>query len=176
MTSSSFSLHLIVAMDESRVIGHQGDLPWHISDDLRRFKRLTMGHPIIMGRVTHESIGRALPGRQNIIVTRNTAAHFEGCAVAASVPDAVAIARAAKTGRAYIIGGSQIYAASIDFVEVIEMTRVHAEVTGDAHFPSLSDDEWQVHACERHEPSPNNDHAFSFITLHRTAAKAPHAT
>ena len=172
MSGVDFSLQLIVAMDEGRVIGRDGGLPWHLSEDLRRFKRLTMGHPILMGRVTHESIGRALPGRLNVVITRREDTVYDGCAVAHSLDAAVSLAREAGTGRAFIIGGATIYGASLDRVDVIELTEVHAKVEGDTRFPALDPSVWREVARARHEPSPRNDHPYSFVTLHRRGPSA----
>jgi dihydrofolate reductase len=131
-------LALIVAVARNGVIGRDGGLPWHLSEDLRHFKRTTGGHAIIMGRKTHESIGRALPNRRNIIVTRSGAT-FEGCETARSLNAAIDLARQTDDCP-FIIGGATLYAEALPFVTEIHLTSIDRDVEGDTHFPSdLSD-------------------------------------
>lgn len=158
-------ISLIVAVSDNGVIGRDGDLPWRQPDDLRRFKAVTMGKPIVMGRKTWESIGRPLPGRQNIVVTRQTGLTLEGADVVASAD--AAVAAAAGADEVMIIGGSEIYALFLPLADRVYLTRVHAEVEGDAYFPDL-DDAWRLVSDERHAANDNNDYDMSFRIYERT--------
>jgi len=158
-------ISIIVAASTNNVIGVQGDLPWKLSDDLKRFKQLTMGKPIVMGRLTWESIGRPLPGRRNIVVTRTEDYAAEGCDVVAS--PAAALAKAGDASEIMIIGGSQIYELFLPKAGRLYMTRVHADIAGDAYFPELDEQDWQLLESEAHEASAANDYAFEFRTYER---------
>ncbi len=132
---------IIVARSKNGVIGKDGDLPWHLSEDLKRFKSLTTDHAIIMGRKTWDSIGRPLPNRQNIVITRDSTKKFEG---ATSVPTLAAALEIVEPHRnPFIIGGSEIYRLALDVTQTIEMTLIDAEVDGDAFFPDLNPNEWE---------------------------------
>ena len=133
-------LTIIVAASTNNVIGINGKLPWKISGDLKRFKELTMGHPIIMGRKTHESIGKPLPGRENIVLSRDPTYHAEGITVHSSLDDAQ---REIYDRDAFIIGGSQVYNEGIKIANKIELTRVHRVISGDTFFPEISPKIWQ---------------------------------
>ena len=135
-------LSCIWAMSENHIIGRDGDLPWRLSADLQRFKALTMGHHIIMGRKTHESIGRALPRRQNIVITRNEDAQFDGCDVAHSLEEAIAMARAAGDDEPRIVGGGAIYALALPLATKLIVTEVDLSVEGDTHFPAFDLERW----------------------------------
>ena len=158
---------LVVAMSENRVIGHDGDLPWKISADLKHFKTVTMGHPIIMGRKTWDSIGRPLPGRENIVITRNPDFEVDGVVRAPSVEEALNRCRDAGADKAMIIGGGQIYADVIDIADTIELTEVHEVVDGDTVFPEIPSEVWREVAREPHPPVPSSHPGFSFVTLKR---------
>ena len=153
-------ISLIVAASANNVIGAQGELPWRLPDDLRRFKEVTMGKPIVMGRKTWESIGRALPGRQNIVITRQEDFVAEGCDVVGSVD--AALAAAGDAAEVMVIGGSQVYALFLPDADRLYLTRVHAEVEGDAFFPAISEAEWRLVDEEHHGADERNEHAFSF--------------
>ena len=158
-------LSIIVAMSENRVIGRDNQLPWRLSADLQHFKKLTMGKPIIMGRKTFESIGRALPGRQNIVVTRQPDYHAEGCDV---VPSAdAAIAAADDAAEIMVIGGAEIYRQFLPRANRIYLTRVHARIDGDTYFPELQAEEWAETAREPLAANADNEFAASFVTLAR---------
>lgn len=139
-------LHLIVACARHGVIGHRGVMPWHIPQELQHFKRLTMGCPVIMGRKTWDSIlqslGKPLPGRQSIVVTRNTDWQAQGAVAVHSVPQAIAACSAAPL--AWVIGGAQLYAQALPFVDECHVTRLEASFEGDAWFPELSPEHWQL--------------------------------
>lgn len=159
-------ISIIVAASTNDVIGVQGELPWKISDDLKRFKQLTMGKPIVMGRLTFESIGRPLPGRQNIVITRQPGFQADGCDVVAS--PAAALAAAGEADEILIIGGGQIYDLFLPKAGRLHLTRVHTEIDGDAHFPKVDEAEWQLISSESHEAGAGNEFAFDFRTYERT--------
>ncbi len=158
-------LNIVVAKSENDVIGRDGDLPWRLSADLRHFKATTLGHPLVMGRKTHESIGRPLPGRQNIIVTRQADYRAEGCTIAASLEQAIAEALSAE--EVMIIGGATLYAAALPRADRLYLTEVHAQIAGDTHFPPLDRKAWREVSRERHEADESNDHDYSFVILDR---------
>jgi len=160
-------LTLIVAAAENDVIGRDGQLPWHLPADLRHFKAITMGKPILMGRKTHESIGRPLPGRANIVITRQSGYQAAGCHVAHSLEEALALAHAEGAGEVMVIGGAELYADALPRADRILMTRVHASLDGDVRFPPLEPDAWQVLAVERHEADGRHAYPFSFMELVR---------
>ena len=158
-------ISLIVAASMNNVIGAKGDLPWRLSSDLKRFNALTRGKPIVMGRKTYESIGRPLPGRQNIVVTRNPDFAAEGCDVVASIDAAVEAAGDAE--EIIIIGGSQIYEAFLPRAHRIYLTRVQADVEGDAFLPEFDSNEWHETAVEECGADESNDHDVIFSILER---------
>ncbi len=158
-------ISVIVAAAENGVIGRQGELPWRLSGDLRYFKAVTMGKPIVMGRRTWESIGRPLPGRQNIVVTRQAGFAAEGCDVVASGDDAIAVA--GDAAEIMIIGGSEIYALFLPAAERLYLTRVHADVDGDAFLPAIDAQAWQLVSDERHAADEKNEYDYSFRLYER---------
>ncbi|MEK6411083.1 MAG: dihydrofolate reductase [Acidobacteriota bacterium] len=160
-------ISLIVAMDEKRGIGKAGKLPWHLSADLKKFRALTMGHHMIVGRKTFESIGKPLPGRETIVVTRNASFKPEACFVAGSVQDAIAMARERKETEAFVIGGAQIYAQTLDAADRVYLTQVHAEVDADTFFPELDNEGWIETQQTHHPADEKNQYAFTFKLLER---------
>lgn len=158
-------ISLIVAASTNNVIGNDGELPWRLSDDLKRFKAVTMGKPIVMGRKTFESIGRPLPGRQNIVITRQGNYVANGCDVVQSMEQAVDVAGGAD--EIMVIGGSEIYAAFLPIADRIYLTRVHTEVEGDAFFPSLDETVWRDSASENYEADESNDYACTVSLFSR---------
>ena len=161
------TISLIVAASMNNVIGVDGELPWRLSDDLKRFKRLTMGKPIIMGRRTWESIGRALPGRQNIVITRQSQFAAEGCDVVAS--PAQALACAGDADEVMVIGGSQVYELFLPKAERLHLTRVLVKIDGDAYFPEVDAAEWRLVDNEPHAADASNEFACEFRTYERKA-------
>lgn len=163
------TVSLIAAQAKNRAIGKDGAIPWHIPEDLKRFKRLTMGKPIIMGRKTYESIGRALPGRSNIVVTRNPNFEAEGVTVTHSLLEATDFARTLNSEEFFVIGGQQLYAAALPDADRLYLTYVDIEVEGDTFFPEFDQDDWLE--LER-EPrrSEKSGLAFSFVTYARNVA------
>ncbi len=151
---------LIVAMTENRVIGRDGDMPWRLSDDLRRFKRITMGHHIVMGRKTYESIGRPLPGRTSVVISRSANYDHPDIRVARSLKEAFSIAK--SDDEVFITGGAQIFALALPLVERIYLTRIHCNLEGDTFFPEVDWTEWQLTEDERHPADERNDHDYSF--------------
>lgn len=158
-------ISIIVAASTNNVIGSAGQLPWKLADDLRRFKTLTMGKPVIMGRRTWESIGRPLPGRQNIVLTRRPGFTADGCDVVAT--PAAALGAAENPDEIMIIGGSEVYALFMPKARRIYLTRVHADVAGDTFFPAIDEQEWQLVASEPHDADEINQFAFEFRTYAR---------
>jgi dihydrofolate reductase len=155
----------IVAMADTGVIGRDNGLPWHLPDDLKRFKALTMGHALLMGRRTFESIGRPLPGRRNLVLTRNTAWRADGCETVTS--PAAAIALAGDPGQLFVIGGAQVFQASWPLVGRIELTEVHAAVFGDVLLSGFEREDWREIAREEHAADARHAHRFSYVTLVR---------
>lgn len=159
------TISLIVAASTNNVIGVHGELPWRLSSDLKRFKALTIGKPIVMGRRTFESIGRPLPGRQNIVMTRQADYRADDCDVVTSIDAAMATAGDAE--EIMVIGGGDIYAQFLSRANRVYLTRVHVSLDGDVHFPLLDEREWQETTREEHTASNADDHAFAFTTLQR---------
>jgi dihydrofolate reductase len=166
-------ISIIAAMAENGVIGREGRLPWHLADDLKRFKRLTMGHTLVMGRKTWESIGRPLPGRRMVVISRQPDYRPSGVAVAASLDDALAIAKAAGDEEAFIIGGAEIYRLALPRADRLYMTLVLADVEGDTHFPAVEWDHWRRLESESHEADSENDYAHVFHVFERCEAAEP---
>lgn len=164
---------LIVAMARNRVIGRNNALPWYLPEDLRYFKRVTLGKPVIMGRRTHESIGRALPGRQNLVITRNPDWQGEGVAVTGSLEEALRRARAQAeidgVEEVVVMGGSQIYADALPLTDRLYITEVHAEVEGDTWFPEMDWDQWEEIEREDFEASDNNPYPYSLVVYDRVS-------
>lgn len=158
------SLALIVACAENRVIGRDGGLPWRLPDDLRRFRRLTTGHAILMGRRTWESIGRPLPGRRNIVVTRAT---IDLPGIETFDTFDAALNAVAEDPEPFVIGGEALYAAALPRATRIHRTLVHGSVDGDAFFPDLDWGQWRRTFVEAHEADDRHAHAFSFETWER---------
>ena len=163
-------ISLIVAASANNVIGAQGELPWRLSDDLRRFKDITMSKPIVMGRKTWDSIGRPLPGRQNIVITRQQDFSADGCDIAGSVEEA--LSKAGDAAEVMVIGGSEVYALFLPSADRLYLTRVHAEVEGDAFFPAISETEWRLADEEHHGADERNEFAFSFQRFERAGKTA----
>jgi dihydrofolate reductase len=154
---------IVIARAENGVIGKDGGLPWHLPGDLKRFKALTMGTSMVMGRRTFDSLGRLLPGRQHIVLTRDPAWAAEGADVARGADEAVSLAREPRIS---VIGGAEIVRLFLPIADRVELTEVHAEVAGDTHLPPFDPAHWREAARESHaarEGSP----AYSFITLAR---------
>ena len=150
-------------MGDNRVIGGSGHIPWHLPADFAHFKALTIGHPIIMGRKTFESIGKPLPGRTNIVITRDASYRRDGVIVAASSGAALAASAASPGGgEIFVIGGADIYKLFLPQADRVYLTQVHGVFKGDVFFPELGDDEWRAASEERHEADGQNAFPFAF--------------
>ena len=168
-------LSLIVAMAKNRTIGLDGAMPWHIPGDLKFFKRVTMGHPVIMGRKTYQSIGAALPGRTNIVVTRNKDFEAADADVVHDLSEALTKAKATEElwrpdgGREeiFVIGGADIYGQALPEAQRIYMTEVHQELPGDAFFPELAEGEWKETDRQDRDPETPGGPAYSLVILDR---------
>ncbi len=152
------SVTLISAVSENNVIGREGDLPWRLREDMRWFMKRTKGSAVVMGRKTFESMDTPLPDRANIVLTRNKEWSAEGAEVAHSIEDAL---RMGAEGETFAIGGTAIYKAALPYATRIDITRVHATVEGDAHFPEIDWSQWTRQSAESFEPDDRNDHAFT---------------
>ncbi|MEK7134375.1 MAG: dihydrofolate reductase [Patescibacteria group bacterium] len=159
-------ISIIVAMAENRAIGRNGTLPWHIPEDLKHFKQITLGKPIVMGRKTFESLPRLLPGRFHIILTRQGFEVPGGCVAVHSPKKAIMAAKshAPTAEEVFVIGGGEIYKLFLPIVSRIYLTLVHTEVNGDTFFPDIPKEEWKEVGHEYHDGDP----AYSFIVLNRT--------
>lgn len=160
-------LSIIVAVADNGVIGSGNQLPWRLPDDLKRFKALSIGKPIVMGRKTFDSIGRPLPGRLNVVISRQPGLDIPGCRVVRSIDEAIAAAQPAP--EIVIVGGADIYRQVLPQVQIIHLTRVHASVDGDVVFPELQERQWREVAKEYHPADERHAHAFTFSTLQRVA-------
>lgn len=164
-------LSLIVAMAENGVIGKDNALPWKISSDLKYFKKMTMGKPIIMGRKTFQSIGKPLPGRVNIVITRDKTFSVEGVITALSLEMALEVglnmARVKKVDEVMVIGGAEIYQLCLPEADRLYLTRVHGDVTGDTTFPALNSDDWLEYSHKRYKAGEKDSHDYSLIVLDR---------
>jgi dihydrofolate reductase len=161
----TMKISAIVAMSENRVIGKNNRLPWHLPADLKHFKTITMGKPVLMGRKTFDSIGRPLPGRLNIIITRDTNYSVPGCVVVHSIDDA--IAKAGNYDEIFVIGGAELFQQMFSRIQTIYLTIIHENFDGDAFFPEFNQSEWKEVAREKFSPDEQNKYSFSFITLQK---------
>ncbi len=162
-------ISIIVAAAENGVIGREGQLPWRLSADLRLFKLLTMGHTIIMGRRTWESIGRVLPGRKTVVVTRQLNYHteFAEVTIAESLDRAIQIAEFARDGEAFVVGGAELYRTALPRADRLYFTRVNAKVDGDTFLPEIAWSEWRLIKSDPHAADEKNDHPFAIEVYER---------
>jgi dihydrofolate reductase len=160
-------ISIIAAMDRKRGIGVDNKLPWRLSADLKRFRELTMGHHIIVGRKTFESIGRPLPGRRMIVVTRDVNYKTEGCDVAHSVEEAINLAREGGEIEAFICGGAEIYAQTIGVADRMYLTLIDAEVAADTFFPEFDEKEWSEQESSYQPTDEKNQYPFTFKLVKR---------
>lgn len=165
------TLALIVAMAHNRVIGKDNTLPWHLPEDLQHFKRTTLGAPIIMGRHTWDSIGRPLPGRRNIVVSRNPDWQAAGAEHAGSLEGALALCHATDNPppRVFVIGGAQLYGQALALADELFITEIDADIDGDAHFPVLDASQWQEASRDSHVRD-SDGLGYHFVHLLRRAA------
>ena len=159
------SLAIIVAMAQNRTIGVNNTLPWRCPADLQHFKALTMGHHMIMGRKTFDSIGKPLPGRTTVVVTRNQDLKIDGCIIAHSLKEA--IARCAGDNEIFIVGGAELYAQSMPLADTLYITEIRQAVEGDAHFPELDRETWLEVSREKHTQTEPQPLEYHFVTYQR---------
>lgn len=157
-------ISLIVAMDEDRVIGREGGMPWHLPADLKHFKQTTTGKPVIMGRRTFESIGKPLPERRNIVLSRG-GFRAEGVETAGSLDEALELTR--DEGEVMIIGGADVFELALPKADRLYLTRIHGHFEGDTHFPPFNQEHWKVASVENHRADAHNDWPMTFIELRR---------
>lgn len=157
-------ISLIVAMAQNRVIGLDGQMPWHLSADLKKFRQITTGYPIIMGRITHEAIGRPLPNRTNLIVTHNKNYQAQGCLVFHDLNAALHHA-ASLADQVFIIGGSTLYEALLPVADTLYLTEIHRDIEGDTYFPAFNRADWQEIERIDIDDDPSVDFSYSFLTL-----------
>ncbi|MDR3119647.1 MAG: dihydrofolate reductase [Mediterranea sp.] len=155
------AVSIIVAATENNMIGGNNQLPWRLPDDMKRFKAITTGHTVIMGRKTYDSMGKALPNRRNIIISRDAALKIEGCETANSLEDALRLS--ANEKEVFVIGGGQIYKQAWDKADKLYLTRVHTEKEGDTFIPEIRADEWIEESSEFHPADDKHPYACSFI-------------
>lgn len=160
-------ISLIVAMDEERGIGVDNGLPWHLSQDLKHFKRITMGHHLIMGRKTYQSIGEPLPGRTMIVLTRNPDFEAEGCMVVHSLSDAYEYAESRGEDEVFVIGGASVFEQALDDADRLYLTRVHTRSESDTYFPAFDLSSWELISQTRYEQNKDNDHPFTIKYFQR---------
>jgi dihydrofolate reductase len=160
-------ISLLVAMDERGGIGLGNRLPWHLSADLKRFKELTMGHHILMGRRTYESIGRSLSGRTMLVLTREKDFKGENILVANALPAALDLVAGRGEQEVFVIGGSQIFVQALPLAQRIYLTRVHAKVDADVFFPAFDENLWQETLLSTHPADDKNDYPYSFFVLEK---------
>ncbi|MFL6559494.1 MAG: dihydrofolate reductase [Bacillus sp. (in: firmicutes)] len=159
-------ISFIVAMDENRVIGKDNQLPWHLPEDLKFFKRVTMGHPIAMGRKTHESIGRVLPGRENIVITRQVNYQSEDCTVFYSIEDFVKNSKK-QSEEIFVIGGAEIFNETFEFADRLYITLIHEKFAGDTFFPEFDRSKWELVSSEKGLMDEKNPYDYEFKIYER---------
>jgi dihydrofolate reductase len=165
-------ISLIAAVDENNGIGLDGRIPWRLSTDLRRFKSLTMGHHLVMGRKTFESIGRPLPGRTSLVVTRRKELFVEGVIMARSLEEALSIAENAGENEVFVLGGGQIFTQALPLAGKIYLTRVAYTGPADTFFPALDLESWTEELFSTHPPGPQDEYAHTFHILTRRSIPA----
>ncbi len=152
-------------MANNRVIGLNGQMPWHLSADLKKFKQITLGHPIVMGRKTHEAIGRVLPGRENIVISRNQAYHAAGCVVFHDINQAIRHCASAK--ELFVIGGADLYQAFLPLADLLYLTQIQHDFQGDTYFPAFDLNQWQTLHQQVIQDDSTVDFSYSFLTLQK---------
>ena len=160
-------LSVLAAMGENRVIGRRGELPWRLPAEMKRLKQLTTGHCLLMGRKTWESIGRPLPKRTSIVITRNTRYEAPGAVVVSDLDEAIATARERGEVEAFVFGGAEIYSLALPLADRLYLTRVHASPPGDVSFPTFDESEWELVAQTEHAADERHAHAFTFLEYER---------
>lgn len=167
VATGSPSITLVVAAATNGVIGRDGGMPWHLPADLAHFKRVTLGKPVLMGRRTHESIGGPLPGRLNLVLSKDRGYQAEGCRIVGSLAEAAAVAAREEAAELMVIGGGGVYAEALPLADRILLTRVHVAPEGDTYFPALEPDEWQETGREERAADARNAFDLTFLELVR---------
>ena len=163
-------ISIIVAVDRKGGIGFDGKIPWHLSSDLKRFKELTMGHFLIMGRKTYESIGKPLPGRRMIVVTRNPSFSGNDCLLAYSLAEALILAKEGGEEEVFVIGGGEIFKQALSIADRIYLTKVETSAKTDTYFPVYDEDEWEVCETSNHPADEQNEYESTYSLLVRKNA------
>lgn len=153
-------------MDENRVIGLENQLPWRLPEDLKFFKRITMGHPIVMGRKTYESIGKPLPGRENIVITRDLNFLPAGCTIMHSIEELLDFSRT-KDEEIFVIGGAEIFKEIFHYADKLYLTLIHEQFKGDTYFPVFNLDQWQLESREKGLKDEKNPYDYEFLIYKR---------
>lgn len=162
----NMKISIIAAMGENRAIGLAGKIPWHLPADFKRFKELTLGHPVVMGNKTFESIGKPLPGRTNIVLAKDPEYVAEGCAVVHSLDDAFALA-GKEDKEVFVIGGGSVYALAMSMADIIYLTKVQGIFEGDVFFPEIDESEWRLVSSESHLKDEKNAYDYTFCVYER---------
>jgi dihydrofolate reductase len=161
----------IAAMSMNRVIGKDNQIPWYLPADLKFFKQTTLGHHIIMGRKNYLSLGKPLPGRINVVITRNPFFISSGCIIVHSLEEALAIAHVQDESEAFVIGGGEIYRLALPFLHRIYLTTLDLHVEGDVYFPEINPEQWTITREDRFRPDPKNTYSFMIQVLDRIPSK-----
>jgi len=164
MAGMNRRISLVVAMDEGGVIGRSGQLPWRLPEDLKHFRRLTLGKTVLMGRKTWDSLGKPLEGRRNWVLSRDASFRPQGCEVFATLEQALA---AHRDGELVVIGGAELYRQTLPLAHAVHLTRVHARLEGDTAFPAWNTADFRQTSAVEHAADARHAHAYSFITLER---------
>lgn len=159
-------ISFVWAMDENRVIGIDNQLPWHLPEDLKFFKKVTIGHPVAMGRKTHESIGRILPGRENIVITRNHHIKYEGCTMFYSIEEFISYYQS-KEEEVFVIGGAEIFRELLPVVDRLYLTMIYEKFEGDTYFPNFSIDDFKLVQKEKGIRDEKNPYDYEFLIYQR---------
>ncbi|MEX2161158.1 MAG: dihydrofolate reductase [Anaerolineales bacterium] len=162
-------IFILAAVDERGGIGRDNRLPWHLSDDLKHFRRLTMGHHVLMGRKTYEGAAGKMPGRKLIVLSRSLSFQPTDAQVAGSLEDGIELARAAGEAELFVIGGAQVFAQALPLAQRLYLTRVHADSGADVFFPALDMADWQVKDQQEFSAGPKNDYSFTILSLEKVA-------
>ncbi|EZH80314.1 type 3 dihydrofolate reductase [Aeromonas hydrophila] len=160
-------ISMIAAMAHDRVIGLDNRMPWHLPADLAHFKRVTLGKPVLMGRKTFESIGRPLPGRRNLVISRNPDYRADGVEIIDSVEAALALLAGSDVAELMVIGGGHLYGQLLPRADRLYLTRIDLAVEGDTRFPAFDENDWSCIECESHQPDEKNPHSYCFETWQR---------
>lgn len=155
-------ISIIVAVAENNVIGKKGSIPWHLPEDLKHFKKITSGHHVIMGQTTFESIGRPLPKRVSVVLTKDRNFESSSCIITHSLIEALKTAEKAGENEVFFIGGGSVYEQALPLASKLYLTRVHARINGDVFFPKIDPTVWKLVLCETHQKDPENPYAFDF--------------